>query len=77
MKTFDITERVAELHKYYDQLLEQKIQEIISRSNVERDQFIKINPAEFIEHNPYQYIKNYQYMKIRDFIEARKKMESF
>lgn len=72
MKAFDITKRVKELHDYYDQLLEKKIRQIMDRSNTERKQFVKINPAEFIEHNPYQYIKKYKYVKIRDFIEEKK-----
>ena len=65
---FDITERVHEAHKYFDELLDERIQKISELSEVPREQFAKINPIEFLERNKYQKIDNWEYKNIRDYI---------
>lgn len=77
MKANDITQRVAELSAYYDRVLEARVAAISERSEVPRDHFIKINPAEFIEKNPLQHIDGYTYRKIVDFIVENKTDDTF
>lgn len=69
---YDITQRVSELRKYYDITLEQRIAEISEKSDVPRERFIKINPADFIEKNKYQRIDGYSYQSIKSWIIANK-----
>lgn len=46
---YNITQKVKDAWKYYDDLLDKKIKNISKLSNVNKDKLIKINPAEFIE----------------------------
>jgi len=69
---YDITDRVAEAWNYYDEMLDQRIQQIAELAGVEPEHFVKINPAEFIEKNRYQKIRGYQYQDIGAFIEMNK-----
>lgn len=69
---YDITQRVKELHEYYDKVLAERIQKIAEISEVPLENFIKINPAEFIEKNAQQIIKGYKYQKIEKWIAATK-----
>lgn len=73
MKKTNITKRVAELHEYYDRLLDERIKEIATKSEVPEENFVKINPAEFCEKNAYQKIDNYKYQKIDKWITREKK----
>ena len=70
---YDITDRVAEAWKYYDEMLDKRIEEIVKISGVAPEHFVKINPAEFIEKNRYQKIRGYTYRDIGTWIEANKK----
>lgn len=74
---FDITERVQELHKYYDKLLDERILKISELAKTPIEQFRKINPLDFIEKNPYQYIKGYNYSEISSFIRKTKRDDVF
>ena len=47
--TYNITEKVKNAWKYYDEMLDKKIQNISNLSGVDKDKLIKINPADFIE----------------------------
>lgn len=69
---YDMTDRVKELWEYYDNVLEERCQEIAERAQVDKSCLIKINPAEFIEKNQYQTIKGYQFKKICRWIAATK-----
>ena len=70
---YDITDRVAEAWKYYDELLDTRIAEISRISGVDPEHFVKINPAEFIEKNRFQRINGYRYQDIGAWIEMNKK----
>lgn len=70
---FDITERLADAWQYYDKVLDRNIAEIAKISEVPREQFIKINPAEFIEKNKFQTARGHEYKNIRDWIMENKK----
>ena len=70
---YDVTQRVRDAWEYFDSVLEERIGEIAERSGVEREHFVKINPAEFLEKNKHQVIREYQYIKIRDWIVKNKK----
>lgn len=70
---YDVTERVQEAWKYYDELLDRRIAEISERADVPLEQFVKINPAEFLEKNKYQRIQGYKYKKIDKWIAETKK----
>ena len=70
---YDVTQRVRDAWEYFDSVLEERIGEIAERSGVEREHFVKINPAEFLEKNKQQVIRDYQYIKIRDWIVKNKK----
>lgn len=74
---FDITERVKELHDYYDQLLDQRIDAIAQLAEVSPDRIKKINPADFIEKTQYQVIRGYKYRQIKDWIAANKTDDSY
>ena len=54
---YDVTERVAEAHEYFDKFLDERILEISRISEVPVENFVKINPAEFIEKNKNQTIR--------------------
>lgn len=70
---YDVTQRVRDAWEYFDSVLEERIGEIAERSGVEREHFVKINPAEFLEKNKHQVIREYQYIKIQDWIVKNKK----
>ena len=70
---YDITDRVQEAWKYYDEMLDNRIAEISWQSGVTPEHFVKINPAEFIEKNRFQKISGYQYKDIGAWIEENKK----
>lgn len=70
---FDMTDRVAELRRFYDEVLEQRIGKIAELSGVERGRMVKINPANFIEKSPFQKIRGYKYINIRGWIQDHKK----
>ena len=70
---YDVTERVAEAHEYFDKFLDERILEISRISEVPAENFVKINPAEFIEKNKHQTIRGYEYKNIRDWIVENKK----
>ena len=42
---YDVTERVAEAHEYFDKFLDERILEISRISEVPVENFVKINPA--------------------------------
>lgn len=64
----DVTQRVREAWKFYDELLDQRIAEISELSGVAIEHFVKINPAEFIEKNKHQSIVGYEYKNIGKWI---------
>lgn len=68
----DVTARVAEARRYYEDLLAERIQAIADLAGVSVDHFVKINPADFIEKNCGQVIHGYKYQKIHDWIKAQK-----
>lgn len=68
MKIYDMTERVAEAHEYFDKLLDERIAKISEISGVPLESFKKINPADFIEKNKYQTIRGYNYINIKKWI---------
>lgn len=70
---YDVTERVQEAWKYYDELLDRRIAEISARAEVPLEQFVKINPAEFLEKNKYQKVRGYEYKNIGKWIAEQKK----
>lgn len=74
---YDMTQRVAEVWKYYDELLDERIARISEASGVPADQMIKINPAEFIEKNRFQNINGYRYQRIEKWIDANKRDDTF
>lgn len=69
---YDMTERVKELWKYYDAVLEDHIEQIAERAQVDKACLIKLNPAEFIEKNANQTINGYKYQKIKNWIAKTK-----
>lgn len=69
---YDITDRVAELWKYFDGILDDHIKQISEISGVPFEHFKKINPAEFIEKNEFQRIRGYEYKKIKNWIISNK-----
>ena len=74
---YNETERVKEAWAFYDEMLEKKLDRIAELSQVSRDHFIKINPAEFIEKSKYQRIDGYQYQSINKWIADHKTDETF
>lgn len=70
---YDISERLADAWKYYDEVLEKNIAEISRISEVPREHFKKINPAEFAEKNKFQKAPGHEYKNIRDWIIENKK----
>ena len=75
--TFDITDRVREVRRHFDEQLEERIARIAEISQVPREAFIKINPADFIEKNKHQTITGHTFVNIRDFIVQNKTDETF
>ena len=69
---YDMTERVHEVWRFYDELLDQRIAEISRRADVPLEQFVKINPADFIEKNKQQTIRGYTFQKIDKWIAEKK-----
>lgn len=74
---YDITERVAAVHDYFDKLLDERIQKISELSEVPAERLIKINPADFIEKIQFQKIRGYQYRKVKDYINENKRDDTF
>lgn len=74
---FDITDRVAEAHDYYDKLLDERLEKISELAEVPRAQLIKINPADFAERNRFQLIRGYKYRDIAEFIASNKRDDTF
>lgn len=74
---FDETQRVADARKYYDDLLEKKIDHIVELSHVEREKLGKINPADFIEPNEFQKIDGYQFQQIGAWLRANKRDDNY
>lgn len=74
---FDETERAAAAWKYYDELLEDKLNRIAELAGVDRQQLKKLNPAEFIEKNRFQRIQNYKYINIKNWIAENKTDDTF
>lgn len=74
---YNITEKVKNAWKYYDELLDKKIENISNLSGVSKDKLLKINPAEFIEKNSYQIIDGYKYNNIKDWIIKNKKDDNY
>lgn len=74
---YDITERVHEAWKFYDKMLDERLDEIARRSGVAREHLIKINPIDFVEKNEFQLIRGYTYRKCRDFIRANKQDHTY
>ena len=74
---YDITERVAVLRRYYDELLAAKIARISELSGVEASRMVPINPVDFIERNKYQRIDGYEYRQIRKWLMATKTEDNF
>lgn len=70
---YDATDRIAEAWEFYDELMDERIEEISRLSAVPVEQFVKINPAEFAEKNKHQLLRGYEYKSIRDFIVEKKK----
>ena len=70
---YNITERVAELHRYYDEMLDAKIARIAELAGVGTDAFVKLNPADFIERNRFQRIDGYDYRNIGRWIGETKR----
>lgn len=69
---YDMTERVQELWDYYDKVLDERLDAIAERAQVDKSCLIKLNPAEFIEKNQNQTIKGYKYQKIKNWIAKTK-----
>ena len=69
---YDMTERVQELWEYYDKVLDDRLDAIAERAQVDKSCLIKLNPAEFIEKNQNQTIKGYKYQKIKNWIAKTK-----
>lgn len=74
---YDITKRVAEVHDYFDKMLDEHIQKISELSGVPAERMIKINPADFIEITQFQKIRGYHRQRITDFINKNKTDETF
>lgn len=74
---YDLTARVEEARKYFDRLLDERLDKIAELSGVDRKFLIKINPADFVEKTRYCFIKGYQYKNIKDFILENKTDETF
>lgn len=74
---FDETERVEEAWKFYDELLEDKLNRIAELAGVDRQQLKKLNPAEFIEKNRFQKIRGYKYISIKSWIAENKTDDTF
>ena len=72
---YNMTERVVEAWKYYDEMLDKRIAKISELSKVPIEKFVKINPAEFIVKNRYQVINGYNFKQIGRWI-AENKTES-
>ena len=66
-------ETLYEKYPSYDELMDERIEEISRLSAVPVEQFVKINPAEFAEKNKHQLLRGYEYKSIRDFIVEKKK----
>lgn len=71
--TYDVTERVAEVRSYFDDMLDKRIAQISEIAGVGRGHFVPINPADFIEKNKYQTIHGYTYKNIAKWISEKKK----
>ena len=69
---YDMTARVQELWEYYDKVLDERLDAIAERAQVDKSCLIKLNPAEFIEKNQNQTIKGYKYQKIKNWIAKTK-----
>lgn len=74
---YNETERVKEAWEYYDELLEQKLDRIAELSQVSREHFVKINPAEFIEKSKHQRIDGYRFQNINKWIAEHKKDDTY
>lgn len=69
---YNITERVGQAWKYFDEILETNIEKISQISGVPKSQMIKINPAEFVEKNRFQTIDGFEYKIIKNWIVENK-----
>lgn len=74
---YDMTDRVQELWEYFDKILDERIEQIAEKAQVDKSCMIKLNPAEFIEKNQNQTIKNYKYQKIKVWIAKTKTDDVF
>lgn len=74
---YNMTKRVHEAWRFYDQLLDERIDKIASISGVEKDRMRKINPAEFIEKNKQQEIDGYTFQNIGKWLRENKTDDVF
>lgn len=77
MREYDLTEQVQKAWRYFDKLLDEKLDRIAKLSGVERDRLKKINPAEFVEKSSVLVIRNYKYQNIGEWIEENKTPDTF
>lgn len=69
---YDETARMSEAWEHYDELLTKKIERLSDLVGIEKEHFIKINPAEFIEKSRFQELRGYEYKNIGKWIQAMK-----
>lgn len=74
---YDATERIKELHDYYDERLDRKIAEIAKLSGVDPAKLEKINPADFAEKTEFMHIQDYEYQDIAVWLKDHKRPDNY
>lgn len=77
MREYDLTEQVQKAWRFFDKLLDEKLDRIAKLSGIERDRLKKINPADFVVKSSALVIRNYRYQNIGEWIESNKTPDTF
>lgn len=75
--SYDMTEKLAEAWKFYDALLDKRIEKISQLSGVPTDKMVKINPAEFVIKLRDQEIRCHKFQLVKNWIKANKTDDNY
>lgn len=75
--SYDMTEKLAEAWKFYDALLDKRIEKISQLSGVPTDKMVKINPAEFVIKLRDQEIRGHKFQLVKNWIKANKTDDNY
>lgn len=74
---YDMTEQVLKAREYFDAMLTKKIEHLQEQTGIERERFVKLNPADFVERWEKLYIANYEYRNIGKWVAETKTDDNF